>query len=89
MAAYRTAHRLFTGSHLPPLCIGMEHARTNNLLLAEQLIEQSSTLCEQDPMVHNEMGVVLYRSKKYKQARLKFEEGLRKCPLGAEGMIKS
>ncbi len=30
MAAYRTAMRLFPGSHLPYLCTGMEYLRTNN-----------------------------------------------------------
>ena len=40
MAAYRTASRLFPGSHLPVLCIGMEYQRTNNLLLAEQFYLQ-------------------------------------------------
>ncbi len=31
LAAYRTASRFFSGCHLPPLCIGMEYAKTGNL----------------------------------------------------------
>jgi anaphase-promoting complex subunit 6 len=85
MAAYRTANRLFTGSHLPPLCIGMEHARTNNLHLAEQLVAQAKDLCEDDPMVYNEMGAILYRGKRFEEALQWFEWGLERCPLGREG----
>ena len=36
MAAYRTASRLFPGSHIPWLGIGMEYLRTNHLHLALQ-----------------------------------------------------
>ena len=32
------------GSHLPLLCIGTEHLRTNNLSLAEQFIRQAASL---------------------------------------------
>lgn len=37
MAAYRTAARLFVGSHLPLLCMGMESFLTNSLPLADQV----------------------------------------------------
>jgi anaphase-promoting complex subunit 6 len=40
MIAYRTAARLFEGSYMPLLCIGVEYARTNNLILAEQFFIQ-------------------------------------------------
>jgi len=40
MAAYRTASRLFPGSHVPWLGIGIECLRTNHLHLALQYIQQ-------------------------------------------------
>ena len=38
MAAYRTASRLFPGSHIPWLGIGMEYLRTNHLHLGQCLV---------------------------------------------------
>ena len=43
MAAYRTASRLFPGSHVPWLGIGIEYLRTNHLPLALQYIRQART----------------------------------------------
>ncbi|KAL9643884.1 hypothetical protein ABK040_013295 [Willaertia magna] len=80
MAAYRTAYRLFTGSHLPPLYIGIEHTKTNNLTLALQFIEQALNLCNTDPLVYNEMGVIYYQWKLYDKALEYFEEGFKLCP---------
>ena len=68
MAAYRTAARLFPGSHVPLLCSGMEYLRTNNLKLSEQLLLQSREMCPTDPLVYNEVGVVLYKQARYEEA---------------------
>lgn len=65
MAAYRTCARQMQHSHLPPLCIGMEYLRVNNLSLAVKFIENASALFPSDPLVHNEMGVALYREGRY------------------------
>jgi len=62
MAAYRTAARLFHGSHTPYLCIGMEYLRTNNLVLAEQFFRQAAKVCPDDATVYNEIGVVCFRA---------------------------
>lgn len=41
LAAYRTAARFFSGSHLPLLCIGMEYLRNSaHLTLAKQFLSQ-------------------------------------------------
>lgn len=61
MASYRTAARLYPGSHLPGLCIGMEYLRTNNLSLARQYVEQATTRCPSDPLARNELGVIFYK----------------------------
>ena len=54
MAAYRTASRLFPGSHIPWLGIGTEYLRTNHLHLALQYIRQAQELCPQEPLVLHE-----------------------------------
>ena len=51
MAAYRTASRLFAGSHIPWLGMGIECLRTNHLHLALQYIRQAQELCPQEPRV--------------------------------------
>ena len=76
MAAYRTASRLFPGSHVPLLCTGMEYIRTNNLKLAEQLLLQSSKMCPSDPSVLNEIGVVNYKQGYYEEAITFFTRAL-------------
>ena len=79
MAAYRTAGRLFVGCHLPALCTGMEYLRTNNLKLAEQFCAMANELCPTDPLLHNELGVVHFRNKRYAEAAEAFERALELC----------
>jgi len=68
LAAYRTASRLFPGSHLPWLFIGMEYVRTNSLQLAQQNLECARSLMPTDPHVYNEIGVVAFHRKNYNRA---------------------
>lgn len=68
LAAYRTASRLFPGSHLPWLFIGVEYVRTNSLQFAQQCLECSQTLMPNDPHVFNELGVVAFHRKHYGKA---------------------
>ena len=56
MAAYRTASRIFPGSHIPWLGIGMEYLRTNHLHLALQYIKQAQEICPVEPLVLHELG---------------------------------
>jgi len=76
MAAYRTSLRLFTGSHLPLLYMGMEYLRNNNLVQAKRQFEQARAICGTDPLVLNEIGVALYKEKKYAEAVEILEGGL-------------
>jgi len=68
MAAYRTASRLFPGSHVPWLGIGMEYLRTNHLHLALQYIRQAQQICPTEPLVLHELGVLHYLNGEYDQA---------------------
>lgn len=79
IAAYSTAARLFQGSHLPQLFLGMQHLALNNMSLAHEYLsaaysmssgsfasgssnngDASSAPSGGDPLVLNELGVVLY-----------------------------
>ncbi|CAI5490382.1 unnamed protein product, partial [Closterium sp. Naga37s-1] len=77
MVAYRTAVRLFTGFHVPLVCIGMEYARSNNLSLSLHFLDEARRLCPSDPLVHNELGVIAYRSLDFTSAARHFEMALR------------
>ena len=68
MAAYRTASRLFPGSHIPWLGIGMEYLRTNHLHLALQYIRQAREINPDEPLVLHEMGVLHYLNGEYDDA---------------------
>ena len=80
MAAYRTATRLFTGSHVPVMSIGMEYQRTNNSSLAFQFFLKAFEICDTDPLLHNEYGVLLYRQGDYENAVLSFQQALDLAP---------
>lgn len=72
-AAYRTASRRFVGSHLPLVFLAMECLPTNSPTLAEQYLHQARDVCASDPLVYNEMGVLMYRQGRYENARKLFE----------------
>jgi len=73
LAAYRSANRLMSRSHLPHLCIGIEHLRANNLPLARQFMNKSMSLCPYDPLVFNEIGVIEFKDGRYLEAIRNFE----------------
>lgn len=80
MTSYRTASRLFPGSHLPRLCIGMEYLRTNHLPLAIQFIQQAQDICPDDPLIDNELGVLYYQQREFDQAKAAFLRALARTP---------
>ena len=76
LAAYRTAARLFEGSHLPLLCLGMEYMRTGNTSMAAQLLESSYRVWPTDPLVVNELGVLAYQQGEWGKAADHFRSAL-------------
>ncbi|KAF2793651.1 anaphase-promoting complex subunit Cut9 [Melanomma pulvis-pyrius CBS 109.77] len=60
ISAYSTAARLFQGTHLPQLFLGMQNLQLNNLSLAHEYLNTAFDLCQTDPLLLNEMGVVYY-----------------------------
>ncbi|KAM3417981.1 hypothetical protein BST61_g6193 [Cercospora zeina] len=60
IAAYSTAARLFQGTHLPQLYLGMQEIALGNLAIAREYLTAAYTLCQGDPLLINEIGVVCY-----------------------------
>lgn len=52
---YRSGGRMFIGSHLPLLYMGMEYLKTNNKNLSRSFLNTSLKLCNEDPLVYNEL----------------------------------
>ncbi|CAG8559618.1 8726_t:CDS:10 [Paraglomus occultum] len=77
ITAYSTAARLFQGSHLPVLFIGMQHLQASNLLAAEEYLLTSYQICKGDPLVLNELGVLYYNKQNYQIAVGHFEKALK------------
>lgn len=101
IAAYSTANRLFQGSHLPQLFLGMQHLALNNMQLAWEYcinafemstgVSRSKTPGETeistklfnnahdlggDPLVLNEIGVILYHQANLPAAARLFKKAL-------------
>ena len=68
ISAYSTAARLFQGTHLPQLFLGMQNLQLNNMILAQEYLNTAHQLCQTDPLLLNEMGVVLYHLDRLPQA---------------------
>ncbi|KIY44125.1 TPR-like protein [Fistulina hepatica ATCC 64428] len=60
VTAYSTCARMFTGSHLPLLFVGMEHILLSNHPQAEEALVASYALCSSDPLLMNERGVMAF-----------------------------
>ncbi|KAF2455630.1 anaphase-promoting complex subunit cut9 [Lineolata rhizophorae] len=60
ISAYSTAARLFQGTHLPQLFLGMQNLQLNNMSLAHEYLGTAYELCQTDPLLLNELGVVFY-----------------------------
>ncbi|OOG00048.1 hypothetical protein ASPCADRAFT_512594 [Aspergillus carbonarius ITEM 5010] len=97
IAAYSTAARLFQGSHLPQLFLGMQHLALNNMSLAHEYLSAAYAMSTGaasssapsiranpseltslggDPLVLNELGVVLYHQNHLEGAVELFRQSL-------------
>jgi anaphase-promoting complex subunit 6 len=76
ISAYSTAARLFMGTHLPQLFLGMQNHMLNNMTLADEFLKTAYGLCNTDPLLLNEMGVVFYHQEKLEDAVKIFSKAL-------------
>ncbi|KAL5628713.1 hypothetical protein BROUX41_002104 [Berkeleyomyces rouxiae] len=77
ISAYSTAARLFMGTHLPQLFLGMQNHALNNMAVAEEFLKTAYGLCKTDPLLLNEMGVVKYHQDQPQDAVVFFEAALK------------
>lgn len=76
ISAYTTAARLFQGTHLPALFLGMQHLHLNNVILAEEYLNTAYNMCKQDPLLLNELGVVCFHKQHLQDAIKWFNRAL-------------
>lgn len=76
ISAYAFAARLFPGTHIPNLFLGMQHLQMNNVSLAEEYLLASYQICNTDPLLLNEMGVINYHKNALLTAESYFQEAL-------------
>ncbi|TPX42964.1 hypothetical protein SeMB42_g04920 [Synchytrium endobioticum] len=74
--AYSTAVRLFERMHHPRMYIGMEHLYMKDLSLAEEYLISARSICEFDPLLENELGVLYYEKQEYETAAEYFENAI-------------
>lgn len=77
ISAYSTAARLFMGTHLPQLFLGMQNHMLNNMTLADEFLKTAYELCKTDPLLLNEMGVVFYHQDRLQHAVAMFDQALK------------
>jgi anaphase-promoting complex subunit 6 len=77
ISAYSTAARLFMGTHLPQVFLGMQNHAMNNMTTAEEFLRTAYGLCKTDPLLLNEMGVVYYHQDKLDDAIMAFKHALK------------
>jgi len=61
ISAYSTAARLFQGTHLPQLFLGMQNLSLGNTVLAREYFNAAYAMCETDPLLLNDLGVTNYQ----------------------------
>lgn len=76
ISAYSTAARLFMGTHLPQLFLGMQNVLLNNMTIADEFLKTAYGLCRTDPLLLNEMGVVYYHQELLEDAITMFIKAL-------------
>ncbi|MCP8716607.1 MAG: tetratricopeptide repeat protein, partial [Asgard group archaeon] len=76
ISAYAYAARLFPGTHLPNLFLGMQHLQMNNLNLLEEYLLASYHICNSDPLLLNELGVINFHKNQFDKAEIYLQEAL-------------
>ncbi|MCJ1310499.1 anaphase promoting complex subunit cdc16 [Agyrium rufum] len=76
ISAYSAAARLFQGTHLPQLFLGMQNLLLNNMTIAHEYLNEAFEICPTDPLLLNEMGVVFYHGDHLPHAIKLFQQAL-------------
>ncbi|KAI1313819.1 anaphase promoting complex subunit cdc16 [Mortierella claussenii] len=78
ISAYATSAKLLQGSHLGHMYIGMQHLQQNNVILAQKYLTFCLTICDADPLLLSEIGVVHYNLGQYDEAVESFLKAIEK-----------
>ncbi|KAI9460370.1 TPR-like protein [Russula earlei] len=76
VTAYSTCARMFAGSHLPLMFIGMEHIVLSNYGQADEALDAANAMCDGDPLLINERGVMAFNHGRYADAVAMFKSAL-------------
>ncbi|KAF9818560.1 hypothetical protein IEO21_02665 [Rhodonia placenta] len=76
VTAYSTCARMFTGSHLPLMFVGMEHIVLSNRSLADEALNAAYSICDSDPLLVNERAVMAYNREDFEAAAAMFAHAL-------------
>ncbi|KAI0046567.1 TPR-like protein [Auriscalpium vulgare] len=76
VTAYSTCARMFTGSHLPLMFVGMEHIILSNQGQADEALNAANSMCDGDPLLINERGVMAFNHGRYEDATAMFRQAL-------------
>ncbi|KAF3932712.1 hypothetical protein ABW19_dt0204067 [Dactylella cylindrospora] len=77
ISAYSAAAKLFQGTHLPQMFLGMQHLQLNNITLADEYLQIAWGLCKTDPLLMNELGVVFYHNDHLHESVKMFLNGIK------------
>ncbi|KAJ7659922.1 TPR-like protein [Mycena rosella] len=76
VTAYSTCARMFTGSHLPLMFVGMENIMLSNHTLADEALTAANSMCNGDPLLVNELGVMAFNHGEHEKAVGLFQNAL-------------
>ncbi|KAJ7227065.1 cell division control protein 16 [Mycena pura] len=76
VTAYSTCARMFTGSHLSLMFVGMENIMLSNYMLADEALNAANTMCDGDPLLANELGIMAFNHGEYERAAGMFQQSL-------------
>lgn len=76
ISAYSTAMRLFQGTHLPSLFLGMQYLQNNNFNTAAHFLREAESSCSTDPLLLNEIAAVAYHQDDLARAIRYFDSSL-------------
>ncbi|KAL0954768.1 hypothetical protein HGRIS_003718 [Hohenbuehelia grisea] len=76
VTAYSTCARMFNGSHLPLMFVGMEHITLSNHGLADEALNAAFTMCDADPLLLNERGVMAFNHGDFQEASGLFQQAI-------------
>ena len=55
----------FSRSHLPLMFVGMEHIMLSNYDMADEALHAADKMCNGDPLLYNERGVMAFNRGKW------------------------